>query len=545
MRTPLFILTFAAVLLSACGHNDYDLMWRMDRAEAMLWSRPDSSLALLDTPTARKLVSPAIRARHALLTVQSRSRCHLPATSDSLIRTALNYYKRQPIRHPELLLRAWLYYADVLLDLDRPKAALDALLKAQELVRKDTPLLYRFLLESNLGYINRRSDLYGRALTHHRKAFRLAETHNDTLWMMTALANLMALPGYDTLDIARQYPVSRFDGFLGGLPATLQSKLWQNAGVWYGEHGDTVQATRCYRNALRADSTRTSTLLTLGTLHEKTGQDLSADSLYARILEHGTPAQKSRVHRLLSDRYATRADYSQAAHHYAAYMKYARQVLDERDTRRILELQTEQERLKAAYRELRRTTTLTLVITVLAGTLLLVAYKSRNLVRRHRRKLEKQVAETSRLEQEKDVLCGRVSQQQKNLNRYKVIYRIESDHNHIHPSDLAALNLILMIRRENYVLQKDKDYAVLYRWSNLAYNGYYDRMHTAYEALTATDLALCCLLRSGCDIAHCATVLGSSEAAVRKRIQRMYPLLGVRTRGEFLAVVLDLPAQVR
>lgn len=527
--------------LVACGPNDHALTRRLDLAESLLWSCPDSSLALVETTGRKTMVSPSVRARHALLTVQSRSRCRIPATNDSLILTALDYYKRHASVHPGHLLRAWLYYADVLMDLERNEAALAALLEAEKLVREDTPLPYRFLLESNLGYINRRSDLHTRALVHHRNAFELAEHRNDTVWMMTALANLINLPGYDTLDIARRYPVERFDRLLSGLPATLRSKLWQNAGVWYCHHGDTLQAIGYYHHALQADSTRTSTLLALATLHEQSGQTLSADSLYRKILDCGTPAQKSRVHQLLSGRYADKTDYRKAAEHYREHTEYARQVLAARDTRRILELQIEQERLQAAYRAYKRTTLLVAVITVLAVSLILVAYKVRNLIRRHREKLLRQVAAAAELEQEKEQLSGRVDLQQKYLNRYKTICRIESDRNRIETADLAALNLMLTLRDGSYVLQKDKDYNDLFRWADLAYNNYHKRIHTTYAGLTENDLALCCLLRSGADITRCAAIMGCSEAAVRKRIQRMYPVLGIHSRSEYLAIVQELP----
>ncbi len=206
-----------------------------------------------------------------------------------------------------------------------------------------------------------------------------------------------------------------------------------------------------------------------------------------------------------------------------------------------MELQTEQERLQAAYRTYKRTTLLVAVITVLAVSLILVAYKVRNLIRRHREKLLRQVAAAAELEQEKEQLSGRVDLQQKYLNRYKTICRIESDRNRIETADLAALNLMLTLRDESYVLQKDKDYNDLFRWADLAYYNYHKRIHTTYAGLTENDLALCCLLRSGADITRCAAIMGCSEAAVRKRIQRMYPVLGIHSRSEYLAIVQELP----
>ena len=92
MKRLLYTL-LTAVLVTGCGYNDHAALANMSRAEQLLWTHPDSALFQLKRTPLEGPLSPHVRARHALLTVQARSRMRIPATSDSLIRIALNYYQ--------------------------------------------------------------------------------------------------------------------------------------------------------------------------------------------------------------------------------------------------------------------------------------------------------------------------------------------------------------------------------------------------------------------------------------------------------------------
>ena len=539
MKRLLYTL-LTAVLVTGCGYNDHAALANMSRAEQLLWTHPDSALFQLKRTPLEGPLSPHVRARHALLTVQARSRMRIPATSDSLIRIALDYYQCREYYWPDYLLRTYLYHADVMMDMGRNDAATVSLKKAESLIRWDTPLPYRFLIQSNLGYINRRSGLYTHAYKHHRTAYELAEMQQDTLWMMTALANLMTLRGYDTTALATRYTYTKLERITPALPDYLQGKLWQNAGVWYCDRRDTLTALRCYHRALSVDTTQTSTWLMLGLLYEKQGNILAVDTIYPKILAQGTASQVSVAHQLLSEKHQKNNDFIGAARHYRNYQAAAQQVIAARDTRKILELQAEHERLKAAYREYHRTTLLVSVILVLTVFAIVIILQGRRIIRRHRMRLEKQMEANAVLEEMNGTLNARVGHQQKYLNQYKTICHIDEGYNRIRLEDLAAMNIALLIGHDNYVLQGESDYAALYRWSDIACRDYASRMKRDYPDLKPYELATCCLLRQGYTIADCARIMGTHEATVRKRIQRMYAIFQVKDRQEYLNLVLEV-----
>ncbi len=68
-------------------------MRHLDHAEACIETAPDSSLAILDSIDTATLRSDNHRARHALLTTYARYRNYIVETDDSLISTAVDYYK--------------------------------------------------------------------------------------------------------------------------------------------------------------------------------------------------------------------------------------------------------------------------------------------------------------------------------------------------------------------------------------------------------------------------------------------------------------------
>ena len=538
MKHPLY-LTLLLVLFCNCGHNDHTAGQIMSRVENLIWTHPDSAHRLMKTIVLEEPVSPPVRARHALLTVQTRSRMRIPATSDSLIRVALDYYENRSYSQPELLMRAYLYHADVLLDLGKHEDATVPLKKAESLINKDTPLPYHFLIESNLGFINRKSGLYNLAYKHHQTAYHLAEYRQDTLWMMTAVANLMTLRGYDTTSLAKTYTFEKLKRLMPQLPLYLQGKLWQNAGVYYSHCRDTLTAMQCYHHALAIDSTQTSTQLTLGAIYEKQGNTHAADSIYTHILHRGNTSQKSVVHQLLAERYHKNNDITRALHHYRKYTQSAKQAIADRDSRKILELQAEHDRLKAAYQEYRRLTLLATIILVLAVAVFVITVQARRIIRHHRKNIRQQAETNARLEKENGTLETRVGNQQKHLNQYKVICRIDVGNSCIEREDLAALNLSLLLERENHIIHEDSEYTALFHWVDIAYRQYHTRLKEAYPDLKHTDLSICCLLRIGYSIPDCARIMSTSEASIRKRIQRMYPILNVQDRQAYLDVVFE------
>ena len=91
MRRLLYISSLLIVLGAVMSCNR-SVDKRLVLADTLMWTRPDSSLAILEKINRDSLQGEENLAYHALLLTQANFRCNIPLTSDSLINSALDYY---------------------------------------------------------------------------------------------------------------------------------------------------------------------------------------------------------------------------------------------------------------------------------------------------------------------------------------------------------------------------------------------------------------------------------------------------------------------
>lgn len=91
MRKLLYI-SLLAVLLSAAMSCSRSVDKRLVLADTLMWTNPDSSLAILEAINRDSLQGEENLAYYALLLTQAQFRCYVNCSSDSLINFALDYY---------------------------------------------------------------------------------------------------------------------------------------------------------------------------------------------------------------------------------------------------------------------------------------------------------------------------------------------------------------------------------------------------------------------------------------------------------------------
>lgn len=122
-----------AALTCGCG-ADRATEAILDRADSLMESRPDSSLALLDSIEFATIGSEAVKARYALLMSQARDKNYIDIADDSLISIATDYYADRP-DSPELM-KSLFYRAKILYNnKDYPSAIIMAI-RANEMAEK-------------------------------------------------------------------------------------------------------------------------------------------------------------------------------------------------------------------------------------------------------------------------------------------------------------------------------------------------------------------------------------------------------------------------
>ena len=88
----LLYISLLAVLLSAAISCSRSVDKRLVLADTLMWTNPDSSLAILTAINRDSLTNDENLAYHALLLTQAQFRCYVNCSSDSLINFALDYY---------------------------------------------------------------------------------------------------------------------------------------------------------------------------------------------------------------------------------------------------------------------------------------------------------------------------------------------------------------------------------------------------------------------------------------------------------------------
>ena len=118
----LLYISLLAVLLSAAISCNRSVDKRLVLADSLMWTNPDSSLAILSAINRDSLKGEENLAYHALLLTQAQFRCNIPLTSDTLISKAVDYYSDNHNR--EHYTRALLYKGGAYEDMGNPVEAI-------------------------------------------------------------------------------------------------------------------------------------------------------------------------------------------------------------------------------------------------------------------------------------------------------------------------------------------------------------------------------------------------------------------------------------
>lgn len=169
-------------VVMSCGRS---VDKRLVLADTLMWTNPDSSLAILNSVNRDSLLGEENLAYYALLLTQAQFRCNIPLTSDTLISKAVDYYSDNHNR--EHYTRALLYKGGAYEDMGNPVEAIKWYKMAED--NADTTD-YRNLAQINmrmglLYYNNYASNNLD--LEKFRKAYKYCQKITDEKMSMIAL----------------------------------------------------------------------------------------------------------------------------------------------------------------------------------------------------------------------------------------------------------------------------------------------------------------------------------------------------------------------
>jgi tetratricopeptide (TPR) repeat protein len=189
--------------LSGCSaHPHYD--GRLTAADSLTKQNVDSALTLLEAINPGSLGNEADRAYHALLLTEAQYKCYIPATGDSAINRALDYYKRHG-QEREKLTRAYIFKGAVMEELGENREAMQYYKQALSQAAPDDYF--------NQGYIRlRMGNIYRDHLVADsadimmfKEALNYFKQVPDSFYVLTCLAEIGSSYGKNNLDSVLHY----------------------------------------------------------------------------------------------------------------------------------------------------------------------------------------------------------------------------------------------------------------------------------------------------------------------------------------------------
>lgn len=189
-RTVLAILATILLTFTGCGRpgrfND-----RMDQAEHLMESRPDSALSILSTIDKSRLAGDETKARYALLMSMALDKNYIDTTNFDVLQPAIDYYLEKGT--PDEKLRTYYYQGRVYQNIPNFDLAMQSFLKAGDLKEEITDTLtYANLLVAQ-GHIHYNTFLISNFIANNIAASQLYLKIGKTNFAFSSL--LKALGG--------------------------------------------------------------------------------------------------------------------------------------------------------------------------------------------------------------------------------------------------------------------------------------------------------------------------------------------------------------
>ena len=510
----------------------------LKEAEALMYTRPDSALQMLEAISQPKQLTRQEQADYALLLTQARSRNRITATSDSLIRIAIDYY--QDSNDNARKAKAFLYLGDVYMDMRKYSEAIVSLKKAEEGI-EDAHTNVQSLIYSKLGYLNRESGDYELALEYYKKALYINITHHYDEWSVGNLTNILNLPLPKVQDSALIY-IKRLEEVLPYARPDLQAKAYNNVGVYYYKQKETEQAALYFRQAIRSSVVAPyRAYLNLAKIYDDEGYEHRADSLYQVALHSPIWATRALVYEALYKRCVNKGRYQEATEYMMQYQVATDSFYTHRQAVEIQELQAKydyevlaHEKAEAEnrfYRLMIGSICLFLVLSVI-GYKIYTCYK-----RQHQSYLEQiknQVAKIEWLKGQNE----NMEEEVRNLNHIlqqggalrDEVMKAKGEWTSL--NDIRALGLYIRLRQDLKSYQPLSDYDALSHWVNITSDDFTKRLIQVHPHLSTTEITLCNLKRMRYSTSQLAEILHVKIASVNRYIYRCCTSLGLPSSKE-------------
>ncbi len=177
--------TVAAMVFSSCGNREAGRI--MDSAEEVMWTRPDSALAVLESIDTLTLKTNAQRARYSLLYTMALDRNHITIPDLRVINPAASYYECHGSRDDKM--KMYYYLGAAQHDTGDPESAIASYLHAKEYSSSSDNLVFKGIISSSISDVYLWNNNNSESISYCKEACDYFAEARDSfrLWNTTGL----------------------------------------------------------------------------------------------------------------------------------------------------------------------------------------------------------------------------------------------------------------------------------------------------------------------------------------------------------------------
>lgn len=288
----IYLLAGCLYLFSCTSGKDYPIA--MKQAMSCMDARPDSALALLETLADSMSNAPQeTQMYYRLLTIKAEDKLYMPHTTDSVILSIVDYYRKKGDK--ERLFESYYYLGGTYRDMNDISRALKAYHQGIEVGEDTEQTLLQGMTYGQMGILLAYQELYDESRSMMRKALRCYGELGDSVRYANTLATLArTYDGKNETDSALYYKDSTFYYYKESYRILRKFKMYRKAdavagemGCFYYRKGSTVLAKQTLLKVLPTQYKSDNVLLCLGRIYNKEGLADSARYYWGEVLKYG------------------------------------------------------------------------------------------------------------------------------------------------------------------------------------------------------------------------------------------------------------------
>ena len=173
------------VFVSSCASKEAKRI--MDTADAVMWTRPDSALAVLESIDTLSLKTKAQRARYSLLYTMALDRNHRDIPDLRIIKPAASYYERHGSNDDRM--KMYFYLGVAQYDTGDPESAIASYLRAKEYSFHSDNLVFKGIISSSISDVYLWNNNNSESISYCKEACEYFAQAKDSfrLWNTTGL----------------------------------------------------------------------------------------------------------------------------------------------------------------------------------------------------------------------------------------------------------------------------------------------------------------------------------------------------------------------